>query len=190
MAKKHTPCFGQDDPDADAEANRISAAIYAMLDTGKPALGMGYLPASIQFNTAADAGRNVGATPDGRHAGESLCESLGAIHARDMLGPTAMLQSVASLDLRRALGTPVVNLTISPDFNPDILRGLVLGYMQLGGVQLQITCVDRAVLLDAYAHPENHRNLIVRVGGFSEYFCNLSEGLKRNIIARTIHQVG
>lgn len=190
QGRTHRNCFGRDNLEANQEAARISADIFATLDEGAPALGMGYLPASIQFAAAAASGKQVGATPDGRHAGDPLCESLGAINGKDTLGPTAMLQSVASLNLQRALGTPVVNLTISPDFDPTILRGLVLGYMQLGGAQLQITCVDREILLDAYAHPEAHQNLIIRVGGYSEYFCRLPEDLQRSIISRTVHQVG
>ena len=188
-ARKYPNCFGRDLDEANEAAYRISHDIYAMLDGHKPYLGLGYLPSSIQFNTAASAGKLVGATPDGRRGGDTLAESLGAIFARDTQGPTALLKSAASLDLQSALGMPVVNLTIKPDFDRSILKALILGYLQLGGLQLQITCVDEKTLLAAYENPQAYPNLIVRVGGFSEYFCRLSEDLRKNIVRRTLHHL-
>lgn len=187
MAGEHSICFGNDNPEADELAHRLSSDIYALLDEPKPYLGYGFLPASIQFMTAAMAGEHVGATPDGRKAGEPLCESLGAIGGKDRKGPTALLKSVTSLDLKRALGIPVLNFTIHPGFDKQVMKGLVLGYVALGGIQLQITCLSREVLEEAYANPEQHKNLIVRVGGYSEYYYRLSDDLKRTIIERTIH---
>ena len=148
---------------------------------------MGFLPASIQFNSAALAGKNVGATPDGRRAGEPLCESLGAIYSKDTEGPTALLNSVASLDLKRALGIPVLNFTVNPKINDDIFKALILGYMDKGGIHMQVTCTTREMLLDAYNNPEKYKNLVVRVGGYSEYFNNLSDDLKKLIINRMIY---
>lgn len=129
----------------------------------------------------------MGATPDGRKAGAPLCESLGPIGGKDRKGPTALLKSVTSLDLKRALGIPVLNFTIQPGFDDQVLKGLVLGYVSLGGVQVQITCMSREVLEAAYENPEQHKNLIVRVGGYSEYYYRLSEDLRRTILERTIH---
>ncbi len=133
-----------------------------------------------------DAGKIVGATPDGRRCGEPLCDSLAAIFAKDTLGPTALLNSVTSLDLSHALGTPVVNFNLQKEFKNDILRALILGYMKRGGAQLQITCASREELLDAYDHPELHKNLIVRVGGYSEYFTRLSRELQQMVVNRTV----
>ena len=131
-------------------------------------------------------GKNTGATPDGRRCGDPLCDSLAAIFGKDSLGPTALLNSVTSLDLEHALGTPVVNLNLQKNFDDSILRALIMGYMKRGGVQLQITCASREELLDACEHPENHGNLIVRVGGYSEYFTRLSKELQKMVIDRTI----
>ena len=69
-----------------------------------------------------------------------------------------------------------------------ILRALILGYMKKGGIQLQITYASKEELLDACEHPERHANLIVRVGGFSEYFNRLSDELKQMVINRTIQE--
>ena len=105
-----------------------------------------------------------------------------------MLGPTALLNSVTAFDLPKALGVPVLNFNINFDFNNDILKALILGYMNQGGIQMQITRASRETLEDAYKNPEKYKNLIVRVGGYSDYFNNLSDELKRMIIARTVHK--
>lgn len=160
-----------------------------MLDNKKPYLGKAFLPASIQFMSQTGAGKGIGATPDGRKSGEPLCDSLSAIFGKDENRPTALLKSVTSLDLKKALGIPVLNFNIQPGFSGSILKSLILGYMNLGGIQMQITCTSTETLLDAYENPENHRNLIVRVGGYSEYFNAHSDELKKMIIKRTIQSL-
>lgn len=180
--------FGSDDPDANAFAKRFSSDVYSMLDHKRPFLGDGFLPASIQFNSQISAGKNIGATPDGREVGAPLCDSLAAIFGKDTKGPTALLNSVTSLNLERALGVPVLNFNINPDFENAILKALILGYMKQGGIQMQITCISREMLEEAYKNPEQHKNLIVRVGGYSEYFYRLSDELKRMVIERTVQK--
>ena len=86
------------------------------------------------------------------------------------------------------LGVPVLNFNINADFRDDILKALILSYMKMGGIQIQITCASAAPLQEAYAHPELHKNLVVRVGGYSEYFYRLSDEMKRMILNRTIQK--
>ncbi len=186
-SRKHSVSFGNDNEDANLFSNQISSDIFSMLNNKKPYLGEGFIPASIQFMSQVDAGKNIGATPDGREAGAPLCDSLGAIFGKDRKGPTALLNSVTSLNLKSLIGIPVLNFNIEPSFSNNILKSLILGYMQMGGIQMQITCTSKEELLDAYENPSMHENLIVRVGGYSEYFCRLSDELKRMIIDRTIH---
>ncbi len=178
--------FGKDIEDINDFSHKISERIFSMTETGELVFGEGFLSASIQFMSQVDAGKHIGATPDGRSAGAPLCDSLAAIFGKDTDGPTALLNSITSLDLKRALGVPVVNLNITQNFNENVLKALILGYMKQGGIQLQITYASREELLDAYEHPEHHGNLIVRVGGYSEYFNRLSDDLKRMVINRTI----
>lgn len=189
QARKHPICYGVDNAEVNELCYDFSNRIYGYLKNLKPYLGSGFLPCSIQFNAQVGHGELVGATPDGRMNGEPLCDSLAAIYAKDVKGPTALLKSVTSLDLKQALGVPVLNFNIRQDFNPITLKALVLGYMQLGGIQIQITCVDAEVLKKAYNDPDKYRNLTVRVGGYSEYFCNLTDGLKKMIIQRTIQEM-
>lgn len=73
----------------------------------------------------------VGATPDGREKGTPLCDSIAAVFGKDTVGTTALLKSVASLDLKRALGIPVLNFNINPDFDDATLKALISGYMKL-----------------------------------------------------------
>ena len=179
------PKHGNDDPAVNRIAEAVSARISGRFETHTCTPGGRYFPVSNQFATYEDAGHAVRATPDGRAAGEPLCDSCGAIRGRDVSGPTAMLNSVASLRLAKALGTPITNLRMKKESLPTLLKPLVQGFFRQGGVQLQITCASRAELLDAVAHPEKHENLVVRIGGYSEYFNRLSPVLKQTVIERT-----
>lgn len=187
--KKCYISFGGDNEEANEFSGRISKEIFSMLKYKKPAMAEAFLPSSIQFQSQAEAGKNIGATPDGREKGTPLCDSLAAIFGKDTEGPTALLKSVTSLDLQEALGIPVFNFNINPDFNNSVMKGLILGYMELGGIQMQITCISADILQEAYKNPDLHRNIVVRVGGYSEYFHRLSDELKKMIINRTIQKM-
>lgn len=181
----HKNCHGINGQDADALAHRLSADVFSMLESKEIPFGQGFLAASIQFKSYDGAGRNIGATPDGRRKGEPLCDSLGAIMGKNTKGPTAMLLSVAAFDLKKALGVPVLNFDVSPGFSDEVLKGLILGYMQVGGIQMQLSCISKETLRAAYEKPEEYRNLIVRVGGYSDYYCNLSKALQLAILERS-----
>ena len=178
--------FGTDNETANKFANKITSEIYAMLDGKKTYIGDGFIPASIQFMSQADAGKNIGATPDGRKAGKPLCDSLGAVFGKDKEGPTALLKSVCSIKLDKALGVPILNFNIDEKWDNEILKSLILSYMEMGGLQMQITCISKELLQEAYENPGEHNNLVVRVGGYSEYFNRLSDDLKKMILDRTI----
>ena len=189
QARNHKISFGNDNRDANNFTNKLSTDIFSMLDDKKPYIGEGFLPASIQFRSQVYAGAKIGATPDGREKGTPLCDSLGAIFGKDTEGPTALLKSVTSLDLKRTLGIPVLNFNINPDFDDATLKSLISGYMKLGGIQMQITCTSAQTLMEAYENPDLHKNLVVRVGGYSEYFQKLSDDLKKMVINRTIQKM-
>jgi pyruvate-formate lyase len=149
----------------------------------------------VLFRSYGDAGRKIGATPDGRHANEPLADSVGPINGRDTHGPTAMLNSVARLPLHLATGTPVLNMRLSRSLFSSAgarrcLRDLIEAFFRNGGMQLQLSAVSRQELEDAMVHPENHRDLIVRVGGYSAHFNSLPDDIKRCIIARTEYDMG
>ncbi|MBQ6923007.1 MAG: hypothetical protein IJQ73_00035 [Kiritimatiellae bacterium] len=181
------PRYGVDNDDADALAAAFTRDVCAAFRDVPCYPRGGYIPVSNQFITYAFAGKGVGPTPDGRAAGAPLADSLGAIAGHDTEGPTALLNSVASVPFSEILGTPIVNLRLRKDHARDFLRPLAETFFQRGGMQLQVSCLSREDMLDALDHPERHESLIVRIGGYSEYFNRLSDSLKRTVIARTEH---
>ena len=187
--RKAKLCFGIDEEYANNLVQNLSHDIFSMLDNQTPYLGGKFLPASIQFMSQVSAGKAIGATPDGRRAGEPLCDSLGAIFGKDTKGPTALLKSVTSIDLKNAIGVPVLNFNIDESWGNDVLKYLILSYMEMGGIQMQITCISEKMLREAYENPDIHRNIVVRVGGYSEYFYRLTDDLKKMILARTIQKM-
>ena len=186
------PRFGNDQPEADALAEELSTFVFEEFGRHVPWRGGRFLPGCLMFVTYAGAGEKVAATPDGRRAGAPIADSAGPFQGRDRSGPTAMLRSVTRIAHHLAPGTLVVNARFSRE-SFDVpqqrarLRELIRTYFDLGGMQLQINVVDQEVLQDAIAHPESHQDLIVRVGGYSEYFNRLSPALKQSILERTIH---
>jgi pyruvate-formate lyase len=133
----------------------------------------------------------IGATPDGRRAGQPLSEGVSPVQGADRHGPTAVLKSVAKMDHGRTGGT-LLNQKFAPALLADEagltgLVKLVRTYFALGGHHVQFNVVDAATLRAAQAHPEEHRDLIVRVAGYSDYFCDLGKALQDEIIARTEH---
>ena len=181
------PCFGVDDTDADQLANEFATAVFTAFDQRIPFGGGAFLPSSIQFATYADAGKGIPATPDGREADAPLADSIGAIHGKDRQGPTALLNSAARLPQSLALGTPVLNLRLQKSALQQTLRPLIEAYFKQGGLQVQVSYFSRDDLLDALAHPDKHEHLIVRIGGYAEYFNRLTPELKQTVLARTEH---
>ena len=181
------PHHGVDADEVNEMAARLSGDLCAVFEEKTPYMGGRFLPSSIQFTTYVQAGRGVGATPDGRRAGEALCDSIGAINGNDVKGATALLNSAASLCQSKMTGTPVLNMKLNSSMLPTALPALVLGYFKQGGMQMQITCVSKEELLDAEKNPEKYPNLIVRIGGYSEYFARLSPELRRSVIERTCY---
>lgn len=186
-ALENAPHYGVDDERADGLASEYVNRILDAFE-GVACYPSGcFLPSSIQFTTYGDAGKNVPATPDGRKAGAPLNDSMGAVHGRDVSGPTALLNSVSKLPLKRMLGTPVLNLRLEKAHISKALKPLARAFFDNGGMQMQISCVSHADMLAAIEHPEQYGNLIVRIGGYSEYFTRLSPELQATIIARTAH---
>jgi formate C-acetyltransferase len=137
-------------------------------------------------------GSKIGATPDGRVAGLPVSDGISPVQGSDTQGPTAVLKSAARLGHARTGGT-LLNLKFTPstladDAGLDRLAHLIRGYFELGGHHLQFNVVTAETLRAAQANPESHRDLIVRVAGYSDYFCDLTRPLQDEIIARTEHQ--
>lgn len=189
---KKLPRYGQGDPDVDALARRVAEFAFRRFGEQSAWRGGKFLASCLMFTTYVHRGRSVGATPDGRRAQEPLGDSFGPYQGRDTNGPTAMINSVTSFAHKLAPGTLVVNMRVNPELlaRPDMkrkLRALLETYFARGGMQIQINVIDQATIEDAIAHPERHADLIIRVGGYSEYFNVLDDTLKRTVLERVIH---
>ena len=144
------------------------------------------------MTTHVGFGARLGALPSGRRAGAPLADGVSPVNGADKWGPTASLMA-ASRAASPAVGNGLaLNEKLDPCFvegekGTRLMDGLTRGYFAAGGMQIQYNIVDAAVLLDAKAHPERHRDLVVRISGYSAYFNDLTEQMKDDIIARTMH---
>jgi formate C-acetyltransferase len=185
------PRYGNDDARADGMARRVAELVFSELRRYAPWRGGRFVPACLMFVTYVGAGMPVMATPDGRLAGQPIADSIGPVAGRDQGGPTALMRSVASIPQHLAPGTLVTNLRFAPAMftreNRPRLIELIRTYFCLGGLQLQITVVDQETLERAVADPEAYGDLIVRIGGYSEYWRNLDDALRRSVLERTEH---
>jgi len=187
--------FGNDDPFVNAIAADIINDYNRYLRTLKTERGGVYTGGCSPFVRAADNGGAVGALPSGKRADETLYgDSIGATPGRDENGPTALLASCLSFDHTLPGSGFILNLKfdralLSSEHGLNGFLALWRTYFENRGQQLSVTVVSREALLDAAVHPENHRDLIVRVGGFSDYFVNLTPELQRNVLARTAHGI-
>ena len=133
--------------------------------------------------------------PNGKRRDEELfADSIGATPGADTHGPTALLKSCLSFDHTLPTSGFILNVKFDKElFNSaageEAFLGLYRSYFGNGGQQLSVTVVSPEELVDAQKNPDAHRDLIVRVGGYSDYFVNLPKDLQDNVIARTIYQI-
>ncbi|SDH23025.1 trans-4-hydroxy-L-proline dehydratase [Desulfosporosinus hippei] len=186
-----TPHFGNDQDYADDVMVDIFNAYYSEVN-GRPNTKGGFYRINMLPTTChVYFGSVIGASAEGRRSGEPLSEGISPVQGMDLMGPTAVIKSAAKLDHARTGGT-LLNLK----FTPQVLEGeeglgklaqLVRSYFKLGGHHIQFNVVSAKTLRAAQAEPEKYRDLIVRVAGYSDYFCDLSEALQEEIITRTEH---
>lgn len=151
-----------------------------------------FVAAMAANTTNIPAGKEVGATPDGRRAGRPLSDAASPYFGRDMNGPTAFLRSVARPDYRRVLTGSVINMKFEPDFYQGEEGAVRFGaithfFVQNRIPELQFNFTGTKTLLEAKLHPENHGNLVVRVSGFSGYFTRLAADVQEDVIRRKSH---
>jgi len=184
------PKYGNDDDYVDAIAADIFAFYAGMVPTVKTVYGEKFIPAAISITSQWAGGAITGATPDGRYAVEVLADGgASSMRGRDTNGPTAIIKSASKIDQTR-FQSVLMNMKFHPSAlqsTEDMrkLSSLIRIYFSLGGKHIQFNVVSRDTLLDAQKHPENYRDLIVRVAGFSAYFIQLSKQVQGEIIART-----
>jgi formate C-acetyltransferase len=186
------PKYGNDDDRADELMRRAFEAFFTAVDGRPSARGGTYRILMLPTTCHVYFGSVTGATPDGRRAGVPLSEGISPVQGADRHGPTAVARSAAKMDHVRTGGT-LLNMKFSPSLlggedGIDKLAHLVRGYFKMDGHHVQFNVVRAATLREAQARPEDYRGLIVRVAGYSDYFCDLSPALQDEIIARTEHE--
>ncbi|GFO60417.1 glycyl radical enzyme [Geomonas silvestris] len=183
--------YGNDDDYADDLMRRVFDAFFNEVD-GKPNTKGGvYRIEMLPTTCHVYFGSVTGATSDGRLSGTPLSEGISPVQGADRNGPTAVIRSAGKMDHIRSGGT-LLNLKFSPGMlagegGIDALAGLVRSYFKMDGHHVQFNVVNVATLRRAQEHPSEHRDLIVRVAGYSDYFCDLSAALQNEIIERTEH---
>jgi len=186
-----TPKYGNDDDYADEMMVDLFEAYFDAVDGRPTPRGGTYRVNMLPTTVHVYFGSAVGATPDGRRAGTPLSEGISPVQGADRHGPTAVLKSVTKMDHVRTGGT-----LLNQKLTPRLLEGndgldkflhLVRTYFTMDGHHIQFNVVDGATLRAAQENPEQYRDLIVRVAGYSDYFCDLNRALQDEIIARTEH---
>ncbi len=187
-----TPKYGNDDERADRVMVRAFDAYFDAVDGRPNTKGGAYHIDLLPTTCHVYFGSVIGATPDGRLATTPVSEGISPVQGADQRGPTGVIRSVARMDHVRTGGT-LLNQKFTPrlladDAGLDGLVHLVRTYFQLDGHHVQFNVVDAETLRAAQADPDAYRNLIVRVAGYSDYFCDLTPALQEEIIARTEHE--
>ena len=187
--RNHTPFFGNDDAYADEIAVRVYEDLVKAIE-GRPNTRGGQTHLNMLSTTCHNYfGSVCGATPDGRFAHFAISDGTSPAHGSDTHGPTAVIKSLGKLDQTKSGGT-LLNVRFTPALmrrEQDMAKvgSLVRTYFKFGGHHIQFNIVDTATLLDAQKHPDQYRDLLVRVAGYSDYFNDMTAQLQNEIIART-----
>lgn len=186
-----TPKYGNDNEYADDILKNVFEIYFSAID-GRPNTKGGHFRINLLPTTShVYFGSITGATADGRLSGLPVSEGISPVQGADVNGPTAVLKSAAKIDHLRTGGT-----LLNQKFSPQIFEGeesiskivsLIRTYFKMDGHHIQFNVVDVETLREAQKHPENYRDLIVRVAGYSDYFVDLTPELQEEIIRRTEH---
>jgi formate C-acetyltransferase len=184
-----TPFFGNNDEFADSIALQIYADLLSAID-GKPNVRDGTFHLNMLSTTChIYFGKVMGATPNGRLAGKSISDGTSPSHGADTHGPSMVIQSLTKLDHTMSGGT-----LLNQRFLPSLLRRdeditklgqLIRSYFKLGGHHIQFNIVDTATLKAAQKNPEDYKDLLVRMAGYSDYFNDMNADLQQEVIDRT-----
>ena len=187
--------FGNDIEEVDEIAvNLFNTFTTEVFNLNDDTIEEKYVSSYFSYTQSVSLGEVTGATPDGRRSGEPLSDGLGPAQGRDTRGPTRLLDTLLKLDYSKLNGALATNIKINPTlFNTKsgiaALRNMLLTYLDNAGPQIQVNFVTQEELLDALVNPYKHRNLVVRIAGFCEYFIYLDMNQQKEIIQRTMHEI-
>lgn len=191
LVRNKTPKYGNDDDYADDIMREVFEFYRSCVTDRKNSRGGSWRINMLPTTCHVYFGEVMGASPNGRLCGKPVSEGISPEKGADKYGPTAVLKSCSKMDHLKTGGT-----LLNQKFMPSALAGenglknmasLIRAYFELNGHHIQFNVIDEATLRDAQAHPENYKDLIVRVAGYSDHFNNLSRALQDEIIERTAH---
>lgn len=188
------PKYGNDIDDVDKYFGMITEHIIAECEKYEGMHSNGnIIPSAFCWIKHEAFGKITGATPDGRMSGFPLGDGSGPCQGREMNGPTASIISATKWAHHKLIGGVAVNMKFSKkslgENSVATMVNLVKTYMQRGGFEMQINVVDKETLEKAMEHPEEYRDLVVRIGGYSDYFVTLSPEMQQEVMLRTEHKI-
>lgn len=195
-----SPKYGEDNDDVDELTGSLiqdyerMICRYKNLRYGRGPIGGTYYPSTVTISANVPSGSCVGATPDGRRDGEPTADGVSPSQGTGSNGPTAIIHSVCKLPTVLVTGGQLLNMRIHPSSlsSPDgweKMEALIETLFELDGWHLQINTISTEILREAQKHPENYKDLIVRVAGYSALFVALDPALQEDIIARLEHEI-
>jgi pyruvate formate-lyase/glycerol dehydratase family glycyl radical enzyme len=184
------PKYGTDDPVVDELAAWVTEVFCREVRKHPCGRGGFYRPGIFSYGVHVADGMSLGATPDGRKAGEPVSNGISPVNATETGGPTAVLQSAASAGSALLSDGTALNIKLSPSLldtgeKAEKLASMIEAYFAMGGRHVQFNVVDSDTLRDAQAHPEKYPDLVVRVSGYCAFFTDLGRSIQDDIIART-----
>ena len=188
------PKYGNDEPYADNIARDLSTFWTEEVFSHIASTGKRYRAGYLSWNYWIAYAPATAATPDGRKRGQFLSNAVCPVNGADRKGPTAVIKSVGHLDLKSAPNGASHTISFSPSLLRDPehrqkLIALLRAYIKVGGTALQVNVIDSSTLRAAQQHPDEYRNLLVRVTGYNAYFTGLGKEIQDEIIAREAHQL-
>jgi formate C-acetyltransferase len=186
-----TPKYGNDNDYADDVLKSVFEIYFSAIDERPNTKGGHFRINLLPTTSHVYFGSVTGATPDGRLSSVPVSEGISPVQGADLNGPTAVLKSASKIDHLRTGGT-----LLNQKFSPQIFEGedsikkivsLIRTYFKMDGHHIQFNVIDAETLREAQKHPENYKDLIVRVAGYSDYFVDLTPELQEEIIKRTEH---
>ncbi len=186
------PKYGNDQSEPDRILQELAGDFHRQISGHRNGRGGRIQCGMYTVDSHGYVGKLTGALPDGRRRGVALANALSPSQGADLSGPTAVIRSCTRLNHRQWGNGMVLDIKFAPTFFAEmrrqgIFRPLVETYFRSGGMEIQFNIIDRATLRAAQRSPQDYRDLIVRVSGFSAYFVDLEQVIQNEIIARTEH---